>query len=95
MNRIITVSILILMIVACQPQIKQGNNAPDFSHSNPRCEPDSLKNWIGQDIGLFDPAAGENIRVITPGSIVTNDYQKNRLNLYLGQDSLVQRAECG
>lgn len=95
MSRIITVSILVLMTAACQPPLKPASTVPDLSHTHPRCEPSVLKSWIGKDVGLLDPASGENIRILTPGAVVTKDYQKNRLNLYLDQNGRVQRADCG
>lgn len=95
MSRIFAASILAVLTAACQPASEKAGSTPDLSHTDPRCAPDALQGWIGMDTGLFDPAPGENVRIQTPGSVVSGDYQKNRLTLYVDQDGLVQRAECG
>lgn len=95
MNHATIASALIFLTAACVPQSDGADTIPELSHTHPRCAPAALEGWIGQDVGLFDPALGENIRIQTPGSVVSSDYQQNRLTLYLDQNGLVQRAECG
>lgn len=95
MNRTTIVSALVLLTAACVPEGEGTNAIPDLSHTDPRCAPAALDGWIGRDVGLLDPAPGEDIRILTPGSVVSSDYRQNRLTLYLDANGTVQRAECG
>ena len=50
---------------------------------------------IGRPLEAISLPRGENARVITPGSVVTQDFVPSRLNLHISDTGLIERVSCG
>jgi hypothetical protein len=66
------------------------------SGSDDTCNAASHAGLIGKP--LTDPAVpakSPDVRHIRPGDAVTEDYRTNRLNIYAGEDGLIDSISCG
>ncbi|WP_295043859.1 I78 family peptidase inhibitor [uncultured Paracoccus sp.] len=63
--------------------------------SGTRCDPARHQALVGKNIGEVFLPPQLRYREITPGEIVTQDYQPGRLNLYLDAKGWIARVSCG
>jgi len=60
------------------------------------CRAASVKGLVGQDatalerVLLLGP-----MRMIRPGTVVTQDYSSERINFHIGADNVLRRISCG
>lgn len=60
------------------------------------CGADELKYLVGQPGAVLDGMRfGQDVRVITPGMAVTEDYSPSRLNIDLDAGGRISRLWCG
>jgi len=61
-----------------------------------QCGAEARQHLIGQDRAAFDESSVDGpVRVLPPGSAMTMDYRRERLNVELGEDGSITRIWCG
>lgn len=78
----------LLALIACEPVTPGGSSAPLL-----KCD-DSYQSLVGSNIGAVTLPAGLAQRIITPGMAVTEDYNPDRLNVYVDDKGWVTKVEC-
>lgn len=59
------------------------------------CGAAGYQGLVGQPLAAITLPADLDARIIEPDTAVTLDYQPTRLNIYVGEDGLVDRVSCG
>lgn len=74
----------------------EGNATPGLQERLPdTCGLDSYQSFIGQPAAAATYPAGDNVRVVQPGEILSQVYMADRVNLYVDEAGVVQRIICG
>jgi len=82
----------VMFLAACA--LAQTNTPPPMDLT-PRCGADQLKGLIGQDSAILrEIELPENLRVVHPGMMLTQDYQPARLNIAVDKDGIINRVWC-
>ncbi|WP_299838347.1 I78 family peptidase inhibitor [uncultured Paracoccus sp.] len=84
MTRLLLIGLGPLALAACDPAAPAGPLDCD----------DSYQSLIGQNIGAVTLPAGLSHRIISPGMAVTEDYNPDRLNVYVDDKGWIARTEC-
>jgi Peptidase inhibitor I78 family len=80
---------VVLVLAACQPEV-----APEPIVGT--CGATELQDLVGQPQTVLQTMRfGQTMRVIRPGMAVTMDYSEGRLNIWIGEDGLIERVTCG
>jgi hypothetical protein len=103
MTRILLLALTSLALAACSStgslQTSARATAPVFdgdTDTPDRCGARARGYLIGQRSSEVDLSSlGEGVRVIHPGSAVTEDYRPSRLNLDVSAEDVILRAWCG
>lgn len=73
-----------------------GSATPGLQERLPdTCGLDNYQGFIGQPVAAITYPAGDNVRVVQPGEILSQIYVADRVNLYVDEASVVQRIICG
>lgn len=83
---LLTAAVLPVMLAACQTTA----SAPAA-----RCVQDQQQALVGRNIGAVTLPAGLQQRVISPGEVVTQDHNPNRLNIFVDPKGWIARVTCG
>lgn len=67
---------------------------PPAAEEDP-CGASGYRDLVGQNFAAVTLPADLNARIIGPDTAVTMDFQPERLNIYVGEDGLVDRVSCG
>ena len=59
------------------------------------CQGEKMQAYIGVPIAQVSKQAPANLRIITPSSVVTQDYRPDRLNVYVDDAGKITRLTCG
>lgn len=84
MTRLPLLGLGLLTLAACEPAPPAGPLACD----------DSYQSLVGQNIGAITLPAGLSHRIISPGMAVTEDYNPDRLNVYVDDKGWIVKTEC-
>lgn len=60
-----------------------------------RCDPSQHQRLVGMNIGEVYLPPQLHRREISPGQVVTQDYQPGRLNIFLDPKGWIARVTCG
>ena len=52
-------------------------------------------NLVGQNFGAISLPEGLTHRIISPGQMVTMDFNPNRLNIHVDEKGWIQKVDCG
>lgn len=74
------------MLAACEPS---------ETVSKPACDPQAHQALIGKNIGEVSLPSDLPQRVISPGDMVTQDYNPARLNIFVDPKGWIGRITCG
>lgn len=86
MTRVILISVLMMA-----PMITMAQSAEDDP-----CGAAGFQGLVGQTRDIADMLVLEQtMRVITPGSLVTADYELLRINFDVDEDNIIRRISCG
>ncbi len=77
---------------ALKPPIKPENTD---GKTDDLCGASNWANLVGKNISAVTIPADLNARMIYPDTIVTRDYQVDRLNFYMTKDGEITRVACG
>lgn len=58
------------------------------------CGAAEYRSLVGQNFAAVTLPAGNNIRIIQPDSIVTQDFSAQRINMIVGADGIITGFEC-
>ena len=59
------------------------------------CGLDAYQGFVGQQVAAITYPAGDTVRVVQPGEILSQLYMADRVNLYVDGAGVVQRVICG
>lgn len=76
----------LLALAACEPA-KPAR--PAF------CDPANYQAWVGKNIGEVDYPRDRTHRVITPDSVVTQDFSPFRVNIHVDAKGWITKVNCG
>ncbi|NSX56035.1 I78 family peptidase inhibitor [Parasulfitobacter algicola] len=83
--------LLILPLVACTPIAE-----PDASADLKSCKGDEFAYLVGQTTDELEKTLIlQPVRMIRPGSIVSQEYMPQRMNIHVNNAGKVQRLSCG
>lgn len=100
----LTLPVLLLLAACSSPQpdsTAQPSATPSTAQETAVCNADKVQWAVGQlaDAALLERAkkesASKTARILTPGSVVTMEYNHQRLNLKVDKDNKVEAAYCG
>lgn len=100
----LTLPVLLLLAACSSPQpdsAAQLPATPSTAQETAVCNADKVQWAVGQlaDATLLERAkkesASKTARILTPGSVVTLEYNHQRLNLKVDKDNKVEAAYCG
>jgi Peptidase inhibitor I78 family len=86
-----------LLLSACVPE-------PDPRYLGPpipapgvdACGAAELQDMVGEDRRILQTIRfAVPVRIIEPGTAVTQDYSPNRLNIYIGGGGVIESISCG
>lgn len=60
-----------------------------------RCDPAQHQALVGRNIGEVFLPPGLRVREISPGQMVTQDYNPARLNIFMDMKGWIGRVTCG
>lgn len=80
--------ILPALLAACGPPSRPVNTLPS------RCEP-GYDIIVGRNIGEFELPSGLAYRVVQPGASLAEDYNPERLNIFVDEKGWIQKVKCG
>ena len=81
-----------LALAGCKEEMVTSTSPEDA------CGASQYQSLVGQDRAAVAEAglvAGPNVRILTPGSVMTMDYRADRVNVELDEDDKVVRIHCG
>ena len=78
----------LLALTACAPVPQGGAPAPPLP-----CDA-SYQSLVGSNIGAVSLPTGLTHRIITPGMAVTEEYNADRLNIWVDDKGWIQKTEC-
>ncbi|GGL62883.1 I78 family peptidase inhibitor [Wenxinia marina] len=84
---------LIALLAACEMVPPPPQDVPP--EPSDACGASGYQWLVGQSLAAVTLPADLNARVLEPDDVVTMEYVATRLNIYLGQDGLVDRVTCG
>jgi hypothetical protein len=58
------------------------------------CGAAQYRDLVGQNFAAVSLPAGNNIRIIQPDSMVTQDFSAERVNMIVGADGIITAFEC-
>lgn len=58
------------------------------------CGAAQYRDLVGQNFAAVSLPAGNNIRIIQPDSMVTQDFSAERINMIVGVDGIITAFEC-
>ena len=87
-TRAIAFLVAATMLSAC-------STGPDLTVSAKSCDLGQHQRLLGMNIGEVYLPAQLNRREISPGQVVTFDYQPQRLNIFLDPKGWISRVTCG
>ncbi|HEX6592058.1 MAG TPA: I78 family peptidase inhibitor [Moraxellaceae bacterium] len=96
-----TVLPFLLLLAACSNPAPATPASPTPAPETAVCNADHVQWAVGQlaDAALLARAqkasGSETARILTPGSVVTMEYNHQRLNLKVDKDNRVEAAYCG
>jgi Peptidase inhibitor I78 family len=77
------------LLLACQPE-----PAPQIVAD--MCGAGDLQGLVGQSQAVLQTMKfGQTTRIIRPGMAVTMDYSETRLNIWIGENGMIERVTCG
>lgn len=68
---------------------------PSETMSKPVCDPQAHQTLVGKNIGEVSLPSELPQRVISPGDMVTQDYNPARLNIFVDPKGWIGRVSCG
>jgi hypothetical protein len=77
-----------LLVSAC-------STADPYTVSATRCDPAQHRALIGRNIGETFLPRGLRVREISPGQMVTQDFDPARLNIFMDAKGWIARVSCG
>lgn len=90
MRRLVFLGLCAAALAGCQPK---GETLPDRAET---CGADALQHLIGEPRGALE---GQDIdapsRILPPGSAMTMDHRRDRLNVELDEAGRITRVWCG
>ncbi len=89
----ILLTLAALSIIACQADELDTKVADTKTD----CGAAQLQNLVGQDQSTLEGMSfdAQNVRIITPGTMITMDHLETRLNIAIGEDGKITRVYCG
>lgn len=72
-----------------------GDGVPPQEVAGPSCAFDFLIGQTSDQAVAQITPMGRPYRVLTPGSMVTQDYSAERINLMIDENGIVQSVDCG
>lgn len=87
MTRFIAICLGLVMLAACQPATT-GPRLPMTCN-------DSYQSIVGSNIGAVTLPRGLPHRIISPGQPYTEDYNPDRVNLFVDEKGWIARVTCG
>lgn len=85
MRPLITAAVVTTTLAACQPE----------RSVTPVCDPANHSALTGRNIGEVNLPADQPHRIISPGNMVTQDFQPNRINIFVDEKGWIARVTCG
>lgn len=82
-------ALLALALAACQP-IPAPAEPPA-----PVCPAPAYGGLVGTNAAAVTFPAGQDVRIIGPDTVVTMDYQPERLNLRVNRAGIIVSVDCG
>jgi hypothetical protein len=79
-------AVAMLALAACEPA-KPARLA--------YCEPANYQTWVGKNIGEIDYPHDRTHRVITPDSVVTQEFSPFRVNIHVDAKGWISKVSCG
>ena len=58
------------------------------------CGAAQYRDLVGQNFAAVSLPAGNNIRIVQPDTIVTQDFSPQRINMIVGADGIITAFEC-
>ncbi len=58
------------------------------------CGAAQYRDLVGQNFAAVSLPAGNNVRIIQPDTIVTQDFSPQRVNMIVGADGIITAFEC-
>lgn len=58
------------------------------------CGAAQYRDLVGQNFAAVSLPSGNNIRIIQPDSMVTQDFSAERINMIVGADGIITAFEC-
>lgn len=74
--------------------VSEGPQTAQEATAQDTCGASEYRSLIGANIAAVTLPADANIRVITPGTMVTEDFRPDRLNIIAGEDGVITSLEC-
>lgn len=84
--RITTGLALLTALAACEPTQTVAAS---------RCDPELHQTLVGQNVGAISLPASLTTRIISPGDPVTEDFNADRLNIFVDPKGWIARISCG
>lgn len=99
-TRLIPMLPVMALLAACAPPPEPAPPPPPPSAMLPpspdTCGATPVMRLVGQPITAFDPTTIRGpVRVIGPGTMVTQDYAPSRLNVSHNEAQVIDRISCG
>ena len=105
--RFFLLSLYLLLLTACVEEPAETLPVEDVSVTSDEeasetsdafiCYPDSIAELVGQPAAALEnhPDRPAEVRWIGPETLVTQEYNPNRLNVHLNRDGKIIRLACG
>lgn len=75
--------------------ILAGCAASPYTVNATRCDPAQHQALVGRNIGETILPPGLRVREISPGQMVTQDFDPARLNIFMDMKGWIGRVSCG
>jgi Peptidase inhibitor I78 family len=95
MNR--TMMMAFLLLTACVSEANPRYLGPPIPAPGvDACGAAELQDIVGEDRRILQTIRfAVPVRIIEPGTAVTQDYSPNRLNIYIGGGGVIESISCG
>ncbi|MFC0203791.1 I78 family peptidase inhibitor [Novosphingobium soli] len=93
-------ALLVVSLSACQAQTPPPEPSPGAATMEPNCGADQLGSYVGRQASdevlaaITAARSGHAVRIIRPGTVVTQDYRPDRLNVTVDESGTITALRC-